>query len=65
MNPPQLFRGLFLDFLSFCCVARFSISGLSADGGRSAHVQRSASGFFFILALGASFVGAATARRAY
>jgi hypothetical protein len=36
--------------LSFCCLAQLSISDLSAGGSRSANAQRSASGFFFILA---------------
>jgi len=43
-------------------LARFSISGLSAGGSRSAHVQRSASGFFFILAANSTILLIASAR---
>jgi hypothetical protein len=48
--------------LSFCCLAWFSISSLSAGGSRGAHVQRSASGRFFILAANSTILLIASAR---
>ena len=46
--------------LPFCCLAQFS--DLGAGGSRSANAQRSASGFFFILAANSTILRIASAR---